>query len=80
MKSDLKYGEEKNRNIYPPKYISTLVLYTYINRDKLFSAAYLKFLLHILLCHPTTSVLETMTPVGLGVIAMFLSPHPLLST
>ena len=43
-------------------------------------AAYLKFLLHILLCYPTTGVLETMTPVRLGVIAMFLSPHPLLST
>lgn len=80
MQSDLKYGEEKNRDICPPKYISNLVLYTYINIDKPFSVAYLKFLLHVLLCHPTTTVLETMTLVHLGVIAMFLSPHSLLST
>lgn len=80
MQSDLKSGEEKNHNICPPKYINNLVLYTYINIDKPFSVAYLKFLLHLLLCHPMTAVLETMTPVHLGVIAMFLSTHPLLST
>lgn len=58
MQSDLKSGEEKNHNICPPKYINNLVLYTYINIDKPFSVAYLKFLLHLLLCHPMTAVLN----------------------
>ena len=80
MQTDMKYGEEKNHDIYPPKYINNLVLYSYINIGKLFSAVYLKFLLHILLCHPTIAVLETTAPVHLGPIAIFLSPHPLLST